>query len=77
MSRLSQLNRQNLNYLGRMALIIVLAAVAEGLVVEFVSKPFPFTAMIPCLIPILISVFVIIPLTQSQKMLLRTPRAKA
>jgi heme A synthase len=62
-----QINRQNLKWLGRMALILVLVSVADGLVGAFARKPLPWVAVIPALIPVLTAVFVIIPLMTEMK----------
>ena len=43
-------------------------AVADLLVVIFMSRPFPFTVIIPCLMPILVAVFVIIPMSRTQRL---------
>jgi hypothetical protein len=62
-----QINRQNLKWYGRMGLIVVLVALAEGLVGVFARKPFPWVAVIPCLIPLLSAIFVIIPMMREEK----------
>jgi hypothetical protein len=50
-----------------MGLIVVLVALAEGLVGVFARKPFPWVAVIPCLIPLLSAIFVIIPMMREEK----------
>jgi hypothetical protein len=65
--RLLQINRQNLKWLVRMMLILLLVGVAEILVVLFVRKPLPWVALIPALIPVLTSFFVILPITRAEK----------
>lgn len=62
-----QINRQNLKWVVRMMLILLLVAVADGLVVLFVRKPFPWTVLIPALLPVLMCVFVILPMTRAEK----------
>src|SRR5277367_246913 len=49
--RFMRINRQKLKWAVRMTLILLLVGVAEILVVLFVSKPLPWVAMIPALIP--------------------------
>ncbi len=67
MTKLSQLNPQNLKWLGRMALIIVVVMLADGLVGEFARKPLPWVGIIPGLIPLLTSVFVLYPMMKAEK----------
>jgi peptidoglycan/LPS O-acetylase OafA/YrhL len=62
-----QINRQNLKWLVRMMLILVLVGLAEILVVLFVPKPLPWVALIPVLIPLLVSFLIILPLARSEK----------
>jgi hypothetical protein len=61
------MNRQNLKWAIRMALILVLVALADGLFVFFAPKPLPWAAVIPALIPVLTSIFVIIPMIRAEK----------
>jgi len=67
MTRLSNLNPQNLKWAGRMALILILTAVAEGLVGFFVKMPFPWVGIILAVIPVLTYFFVILPMVRSEK----------
>jgi hypothetical protein len=67
MTRFSNLDRQNLKWAGRMALILVLTAVAEGLVGAFAKKPFPWVGIIPALMPLLACFFVIFPMIRAEK----------
>ena len=62
-----QINRQNLKWAIRMALILVLVAAADGLFVFFARKPLPWVAVIPALIPLLTGVFVILPMIRAEK----------
>jgi hypothetical protein len=62
-----QINRQNLKWAGRMMLIILLVAVADGLVGAFARKPLPWVAVIPALIPVLTCVFVVLPIIRADK----------
>ncbi len=51
----------------KMAAILLLVVLADGLVVLFVQKPLPWAIAIPALIPLLTAVFVIIPMIQAEK----------
>ena len=62
-----KINRQNLKWVLRIALIVALVAGADALVVLFVSRPFPWTVFIPASLPILMSIFVIIPSVKAEK----------
>jgi uncharacterized membrane protein len=62
-----QINRQNLKWLGRMMLILLLVGVAEILVVLFVPKPLPWVALIPVLIPLLTTFLIIVPMAEAEK----------
>ena len=62
-----QINRQNLKWMGRMMLILLLVVVADGLLVQFVRRPFPWVVLIPALLLWLTCVFAILPLTRAEK----------
>jgi uncharacterized membrane protein len=62
-----RINRENLKWLGRMMLILLLVGVAEILVVLFVPKPLPWIALIPVLIPLLTTVLIILPIARAEK----------
>ena len=62
-----RINRENLKWLGRMMLILLLVGVAEILVVLFVPKPLPWVALIPVLIPLLTTFFIIVPMAEAEK----------
>lgn len=62
-----QINRDNVKWATRLMSIVLLVAVADALVVAFMRRPFPLTAIIPCSIPILVAVFVIIPMSVARK----------
>jgi hypothetical protein len=64
---LLQINRQNLKWLGRMMLILLLVGLAEVLVVLFVPRPLPWVALIPALIPVLTCFLIILPMTKAEK----------
>jgi hypothetical protein len=63
-----KINRENLKWCARLISIVFLVAVADALVVIFMRRPFPFTVIIPCLVPILVAVFVIIPMSTAQRL---------
>ncbi|MGA3048119.1 MAG: hypothetical protein ABSD67_15915 [Terracidiphilus sp.] len=58
---LVQISRDNLKWAGRAALILVLVAATDCLAVAFVRRP-PVWYLIPALLPLLICVFVVVPL---------------
>lgn len=62
-----KINRDNLKWCVRFISIVLLVAIADALVVIFMRRPFPFTVIIPCLTPILVAVFVIIPMNRAQR----------
>jgi uncharacterized membrane protein len=62
-----QINRENVKWLGRMMLILLLVGLAEVLVVLFVPKPLPWVALIPVLIPVLTSFFIVLPMARAEK----------
>lgn len=65
--QLLQINRQNLKWAVRMALIILLVALADARFVFFARKPLPWAAVIPALIPLLTGFFVILPMMRAEK----------
>jgi predicted ferric reductase len=62
-----QINRQNLKWVVRLMLLVLLVAVADSLVVLFARKPFPWNVLIPAILPVLIAIFVILPMIKVQK----------
>jgi hypothetical protein len=62
-----RINRQNLKWLVRMMLILLLVGVAEILVVLFVPRPLRWVALIPALIPLLTSFLIILPMVRAEK----------
>jgi uncharacterized membrane protein len=62
-----RINRENLKWVGRMMLILLLVGVAEILVVLFVPKPLPWVALIPVLVPLLTTVLIILPMARAEK----------
>ena len=64
---LLRINRQNLKWLVRMTLILLLVGAAEILVVLFVRRPLRWVVLIPALIPLLTSFLVILPMVKAEK----------
>ena len=62
-----RINRQNLKWLVRMMLILLLVGAAEILVVLFVPRPLPLVALIPVLIPLLTTFLIILPMARAEK----------
>ncbi|HXZ33645.1 MAG TPA: hypothetical protein VEH30_15320 [Terriglobales bacterium] len=62
-----RINRQNLKWLVRMMLILLLVGVVEILVVLFVPRPLPWVALIPVLIPLLTTFLIILPMAGPDK----------
>jgi hypothetical protein len=62
-----QINRQNLKWAVRLISLVVLVAVADGLVVAFARRPFPWDVLIPAALPVLVAVFVILPMMKAEK----------
>jgi hypothetical protein len=62
-----KINRDNLKYAARMIAIILVAGVADVLAVEFLRRPFPWTAIIPALVPLFTVVFVVMPITRAAR----------
>ncbi len=54
-------------WVGRMTLIVLVVALADGLAGVFARKPFPWVVIIPSLIPLLTVLFVIPPVLKSRK----------
>jgi hypothetical protein len=61
------INRDNVKWAARLMSIIVLVAVAEVLVVTFMPRPFPWVAIIPASTPLLIALFLILPMKSAEK----------
>ncbi|HEY0701339.1 MAG TPA: hypothetical protein VGD60_01100 [Candidatus Acidoferrales bacterium] len=60
-----KINPENVKWASRMAVILVAVALADGLVVQFARRPFPWDVLIPCALPVLMVIFVLIPMTTS------------
>ena len=62
-----QVNHQNLKWAVRMISIILVVVVADVLVAMFVHRPLPWVAIIPALIPLLATAFVLVPMIGAEK----------
>jgi hypothetical protein len=62
-----QINRQNLKWISRLMLILLLVGAADILVVLFVRRPLSWVAVIGTLLPLLTCVLVILPLARAEK----------
>ncbi len=62
-----QIHRDNVKWAARFMAIILMVAVADTLVVIFMRRPFPWTVILPALIPLLVVAFVIVPMNRAEK----------
>ena len=62
-----KINRENVKWAARIMSILIVVAMADGLVATFVRRPFPWLAIIPGSIPLLVTVFVIRPMYRAEK----------
>ena len=58
-----KINRQNVKWAARLMSIILLVGGTDVLVAIFARRPFPLTAIIPALTPMLVVVFIVLPMT--------------
>ncbi len=56
-----------MQWLSRMAAIMLAGGLADGLVVWLAPHPLPWAAMIPALIPLMTVIFVVIPMRRAEK----------
>jgi cytochrome c oxidase subunit IV len=61
-----KISRENVKWAARLFSILLLVAVADALVAMFMHRPFPWTVIIPGLLPLLVSVFVILPMIREK-----------
>ena len=61
-----KINRENLKWAVRLFSILLLVVIADALVAMFLRRPFPWTVIIPALLPLLVSVFVILPMIREK-----------
>jgi hypothetical protein len=57
----------NLSFFLRFAAILLTVGVSEGLYIWFAAKPLPGAALISAFVPLLVSVFIIIPMQRRRK----------
>jgi hypothetical protein len=62
-----RINRENVKWATRLMSIVLLVAVADALVAMFMRQPFPWTVIIPAFTPLLVAVFVIIPMNRAER----------
>lgn len=62
-----KINRDNMKWAARFMLVVLLAGVADVLVVMFAQRPMPWAAIIPALTPLLVATFVILPMNRAEK----------
>jgi hypothetical protein len=62
-----KINRDNVKWAARFAAILLVAFLADTLVVIYARHPLPWVAIIPAIIPVLVSVFVIIPMIRAEQ----------
>jgi hypothetical protein len=62
-----KINRQNVKWAVRFMLIILLVSGMDVMVAIFARRPFPLAAIIPALTPMLVVVFIILPMTRAEK----------
>ena len=58
-----KINRQNVKWAARLMSIILLVGGTDVLVAIFARRPFPLTVIIPALTPMLVVVFIVLPMT--------------
>jgi hypothetical protein len=61
------INRENVKWAARFISILLLVAIADALVALFMRRPLPWTVILPASIPLLVSVFVILPMMRAEK----------
>jgi hypothetical protein len=64
---LLQINRRNLKYAGTIMLLVLLIGVADSLIVLFARRPFPWVVLVSAIFPVLVAIFVILPMTKDEK----------
>lgn len=61
-----KINRENVMWSARLMSIVLIVALADALVVLFVRRPFPWTVIVPACTPLLVALFVILPMTRAE-----------
>ena len=62
-----QINRQNVKWAVRLMLIILLVGGTDVLVAIFARRPLPLMGIIPAITPMLVVVFIVLPMTRAEK----------
>ena len=62
-----KINRQNVKWAVRLMLVVLLVGGTDVLVAIFARRPSPLTAIIPALTPMLVVVFIVLPMTRAEK----------
>jgi hypothetical protein len=62
-----KINRENVKWAARIMTILLLVGLADALVAMFVSRPFPWVVIIPAFLPLLLAVFVILPMNRAER----------
>jgi hypothetical protein len=62
-----KINRDNVKWAVRFFSILLLVVMADALVAMFLRRPLPWVAIIPALLPLLVSVFVILPMIRAER----------
>jgi hypothetical protein len=57
-----KIHRENVKLGVRLVSILLLVTMADGLVAIFMRRPFPWVFIIPAFIPLLVGVFVLLPM---------------
>ena len=61
-----KINRENVKWAARLFSILLVVVVADALVATFMRRPLPWVVIIPALLPLLVSVFVILPMIREK-----------
>jgi hypothetical protein len=59
-----KINRENVKWFARLISIVLLVATVDALVAMFMRRPFPLTVIIPAFTPLLVALFVILPMNR-------------
>jgi hypothetical protein len=62
-----QINRQNVKWAVRLMLVILLVGGTDVLVAIFARRPLPWTGIVSALTPMLVVVFIVLPMTRAEK----------
>ncbi len=62
-----KINPDNVKWAARMFSILLVVGIADALIALFMRRPLPWTIIPPALMPLLVAVFVIIPMIRAEK----------